>query len=159
MKEGLGSPPPLMILANRVRWMCFRDTPVAGSCGDRGKGGWDQANRCLTHTHTNQNKTANSTRPICWLNTMTGDWWVPSGLLSHDSMTRLMMKKKCMQHPGQFRDNQDQVYTLMSIFTGRLHQWVSWRQSSESDCVVIILLMFFANRYPVWALLTGWRVY
>lgn len=74
-------------------------------------------------------------------------------------MTRLMMKKKCMQHPGQFRDNQERVYTLMRVFTGRLHQWVGWRQSSESGRVVIILLMFFANSYPVWALLTGWRVY
>lgn len=69
------------------------------------------------------------------------------------------MKKKCMLHPGQFRDNQVRVYTLMRVFTGRLHQWVGWRQSSESGRVVIILLMFFANRYPVWALLTGWRVY
>lgn len=90
---------------------------------------------------------------------MTQDWWVPSGLLSDDFMTRLMMKKKCMQHPGQFRDNQAWVYTLMRVFTGRLHQWVGWKQSSESGRVVIILLMFFANRYLVWALLTGWRVY
>lgn len=90
---------------------------------------------------------------------MTGDWWVPPGLLSDDSMTRLMMKKKSMQHPGQFCDNQERVYTLMRVFTGRLHQWIGWRQSSESGHVVIILLMFFANRYPVWALLTGWRVY
>lgn len=64
-----------------------------------------------------------------------------------------------MLHPGQFHDNQVRVYTLMRVFTGRLHQWVGWRQWSESGPVVIILLMFFANRYPVWALLTGWRVY
>lgn len=48
-----------------------------------------------------------------------------------------------MEHPGQFRDNQEQVYTLMSVFTGRLHQWVSWRQPSESGRVVILLPMFF----------------